>query len=145
MEVVIQPEQMHDKYRFLLYRVCDLVTIINKSMSKKEQKAKEYALKIEAMDRDNGAPVNKAQSSMLIASYKAGWDEAVKEQLQDSGSVIIELDTVIEYKGGQVYIKKMNTSEMPATLTFNLIEALNNTIVEYYNNENKDETTEQKA
>ena len=103
-------------------------------MSKKEQKAKEYALKIEAMDRDNGAPVNKAQSSMLIASYKAGWDEAVKEQLQDSGSVI-----------GQVYIKKMNTSEMPATLTFNLIEALNNTIVEYYNNENKDETTEQKA
>lgn len=145
MEVVIQPEQMHDKYRFLLYRVCDLVTIINKSMSKKEQKAKEYALEIEAMDRDNGAPVNKAQSSMLIASYKAGWDEAVKEQLQDSGSVIIELDTVIEYKGGQVYIKKMNTSEMPATLTFNLIEALNNTIVEYYNNENKDETTEQKA
>ena len=136
---------MHDKYRFLLYRVCDLVTIINKSMSKKEQKAKEYALKIEAMDRDNGAPVNKAQSSMLIASYKTGWDEAVKEQLQDSGSVIIELDTVIEYKGGQVYIKKMNTSEMPATLTFNLIEALNKTIVEYYNNENKDETTEQKA
>ena len=114
-------------------------------MSKKEQKAKEYALKIEAMDRDNGAPVNKAQSSMLIASYKAGWDEAVKEQLQDSGSVIIELDTVIEYKGGQVYIKKMNTSEMPVTLTFNLIEALNKTIVEYYNNENKDETTEQKA
>lgn len=114
-------------------------------MSKKEQKAKEYALKIEAMDRDNGAPVNKAQSSMLIASYKAGWDEAVKEQLQDSGSVIIELDTILEYKNGQVYIKKMNTSEMPATLTFNLIEALNNTIVEYYNNENKDETTEQKA
>ena len=108
-------------------------------------KAVLVALKIEAMDRDNGAPVNKAQSSMLIASYKAGWDEAVKEQLQDSGSVIIELDTVIEYKGGQVYIKKMNASEMPATLTFNLIEALNKTIVEYYNNENKDETTEQKA
>ena len=55
-------------------------------------------------------------------------------------SVIIELDTILEYKNGQVYIKKMNTSEMPATLTFNLpatltfnlIEALNNTIVEYY-------------
>lgn len=60
-------------------------------------------------------------------------------------SVIIELDTILEYKNGQVYIKKMNTSEMPTTLTFNLIEALNNTIVEYYNNENKDETTEQKA
>ncbi|MCR8892425.1 hypothetical protein [Bacteroides sp. ET336] len=47
-------------------------------------------------------------------------------------SVIIELDTVLEYRDGQVYIKKMNTNEMPATLTFNLIEALNNTIVEYY-------------
>lgn len=45
---------------------------------------------------------------------------------------IIELDTILEYRDGQVYIKKMNTSEMPDTLTFNLIEALNNTIVEYY-------------
>lgn len=47
-------------------------------------------------------------------------------------SVIIELDTVLEYRDGQVFIKKMNTNEMPVTLTFNLIEALNNTIVEYY-------------
>lgn len=45
---------------------------------------------------------------------------------------IIELDTILEYRDGQVYIKKMNTSEMTDTLTFNLIEALNNTIVEYY-------------
>ena len=45
---------------------------------------------------------------------------------------IIELDTIIEYKNGQVYIKKMNTNEMPVTLTSNLIEALNKTIVEYY-------------
>lgn len=48
---------------------------------------------------------------------------------------IIELETILEYRDGQVYIKKMNTSEMPATLTFNLIEALNNTIVEYYKRE----------
>lgn len=101
-------------------------------MSKKEEKAKEYALGIEAIDRDNGAPLNKSQSSMLIASYEAGWDEAIKEQPQDSGSTIIELDTVLEYKNGQVYIKKMNTNEMPVTLTFGLIEALNKTIVEYY-------------
>ena len=47
-------------------------------------------------------------------------------------SVIIELDTVLEYRDGQVYIKKMVTSEMPATLTFAIIEALNKTIVEYY-------------
>lgn len=48
---------------------------------------------------------------------------------------IIELDTILEYRDGQVYIKKMNTNEMPVTLTFNLIEALNNTIVEYYKKE----------
>ncbi len=48
---------------------------------------------------------------------------------------IIELDTILEYRDGQVYIKKMDTNEMPATLTFNLIEALNNTIVEYYKGE----------
>lgn len=101
-------------------------------MSKKEEKAKEYALKMETMDRDNGAPVNKAQSSMLMASYEAGWDEAVKEQLQDNESKIIELDTVLEYRDGQVFIKKMNTNEMPAILTFNIVDALNKTIVEYY-------------
>ena len=101
-------------------------------MSKKEDKAKEYALKMETMDRDNGAPVNKAQSSMLMASYEAGWDEAVKEQLQDNESKIIELDTVLEYRNGQVFIKKMNTNEMPAILTFNIVDALNKTIVEYY-------------
>lgn len=103
-------------------------------MSKKEEKAKEYALKMETMDRDNGAPVNKAQSSMLMASYEAGWDEAVKEQLQDNESKIIELDTVLEYRNGQVFIKKMNTNEMPAILTFNIVDALNKTIVEYYKN-----------
>lgn len=47
-------------------------------------------------------------------------------------SKIIELDTILEYKDGQVYIKNMVTNEMPATLTFNIIEALNKTIVEYY-------------
>ena len=47
-------------------------------------------------------------------------------------NVIIELDTVLEYRDGQVYIKKMVTSEMPVTLTFAIIEALNKTIVEYY-------------
>lgn len=104
-------------------------------MSKKEEKAKEYALKMETMDRDNGAPVNKAQSSMLIASYEAGWDEAVKERLQDNESKIIELDTVLEYRNGQVFIKKMNTNEMPAILTFNIVDALNKTIVEYYKKE----------
>lgn len=47
-------------------------------------------------------------------------------------SVIIELDAVLEYKDGQVFIKKMITNEMPAMLTFGIIEALNNTIVGYY-------------
>lgn len=50
----------------------------------------------------------------------------------EEDSVIIELDTVLEYRDGQVYIKKMVTSEMPAILTFNIVDALNKTIVEYY-------------
>lgn len=50
-------------------------------------------------------------------------------------NVIIELDTILEYKDGEVFIKKMNTNEMPATLTFALIDALNKTIVEYYKKE----------
>lgn len=52
-------------------------------------------------------------------------------------SVIIELDTILEYRNGQVYIKKMNTNEMPAMLTFRLMEALNKTIVEYYKKDKK--------
>ena len=47
-------------------------------------------------------------------------------------SVIIELDTILEYRNGLVCIKKMNTNEMPAILTYRLIEALNKTIVEYH-------------
>lgn len=58
-----------------------------------------------------------------------------KTQQPNSESKIIELDTILEYRDGQVYIKKMNTNEMPAILTFNLMEALNKTIVEYYKNE----------
>ena len=50
----------------------------------------------------------------------------------DEEGKIIEIDTILEYKDNQVYIKKMVTNEMPLTLTFNLIEALNNAIVEYY-------------
>ena len=45
---------------------------------------------------------------------------------------IIELDAMLEYKNGQVVIKKMNTNEMPAMLAFSLMEALNKTIVEYH-------------
>lgn len=55
-----------------------------------------------------------------------------KTQQPNSESKIIELDTVLEYKDGKVFIKKMNTNEMPAILTFNIVDALNKTIVEYY-------------
>lgn len=59
-----------------------------------------------------------------------------KKMVQPKGEgKIIELETILEYRDGQVYIKKMNTNEKPVTLTFNLIEALNKTIVEYYNGE----------
>lgn len=52
-------------------------------------------------------------------------------------SVILELDTVLEYRDGKVFIKKMNTNEMPVTLTFALVESLNKTIVEYYKSRDK--------
>lgn len=50
----------------------------------------------------------------------------------DEEGKIIELEAVLEYKNGQVFIKKMNTNEMPAILTFGILEALNKTIVEYH-------------
>ena len=55
-----------------------------------------------------------------------------KTQQPNSESKIIELNTVLEYRNGKVFIKKMNTNEMPAILTFNIVDALNKTIVEYY-------------
>lgn len=60
--------------------------------------------------------------------------------MDDTGK-IIELDAVLEYKDGMVYIKKMNTNEMPVNLTFSLIEALNNTIVRYHKGD-KNTTTD---
>lgn len=51
-------------------------------------------------------------------------------------NVKIEIDTALEYRDGKVFIKKMNTNEMPVNLVWNLIEALNKTIIEYYK-ENK--------
>lgn len=43
-----------------------------------------------------------------------------KTQQPNSESKIIELNTVLEYRNGEVFIKKMNTNEMPATVTFAL-------------------------
>lgn len=60
------------------------------------------------------------------------YNRLIKNNDNDEEGKIIEIDTILEYKDNQVYIKKMVTNEMPVTLTFNLIEALNNAIVEYY-------------
>lgn len=49
-------------------------------------------------------------------------------------SIIIELDAILEYKNGKVYIKKLETNEIPAELTVGIMEALNNTLLEYYKN-----------
>lgn len=68
------------------------------------------------------------------SSKKEEDNEKKMVQFKGEGG-IIELDTILEYRNGQVYIKKMNTNGMPVTLTFNLIEALSKTIVEYYKKE----------
>ena len=47
--------------------------------------------------------------------------------------VIIELDA-IEYKNDMVYIKKLITNEIPVELAFDIIKALNHTLLEYYKN-----------
>lgn len=45
---------------------------------------------------------------------------------------IIEIDASLEYRDGEVYIKRLNTNEMPAILSYNIISALTKTIEEYY-------------
>lgn len=55
----------------------------------------------------------------------------------NDNNVVIEIDTALEYRDGKVFIKKMNTNEMPANLVWNLIEALNKTIIEYYREDKK--------
>lgn len=45
---------------------------------------------------------------------------------------IIEFDVRLEYKNGKVYIKKMETNEIPAELTFDIMKALNKTLLEYF-------------
>nr|DAL07900.1 MAG TPA: hypothetical protein [Bacteriophage sp.] len=44
----------------------------------KKIKSKEYALGVERMDKEVGAPTNIAQPSMLMAAYEAGWDGAMR-------------------------------------------------------------------
>lgn len=57
----------------------------------------------------------------------------------NDNNVVIEINTALEYRDGKVFIKKMNTNEMPANLVWNLIEALNKTIIEYYREDKKNE------
>lgn len=45
---------------------------------------------------------------------------------------MIEINTILEYKDGKVFVNKMNTNEIPAMLAWRIIEALNKTIIEYY-------------
>lgn len=49
-------------------------------MSKKEEKAKEYALSIAETDKQWGAPLNKEQTSIITSAFKSGWDEALRNQ-----------------------------------------------------------------
>ena len=57
----------------------------------------------------------------------------------NDNNVVIEIDTTLEYRNGKVFIKKMNTNEMPANLVWNLLETLNKTIIEYYREDKKNE------
>ncbi|MDO3392246.1 hypothetical protein Q3C19_17475 [Bacteroides sp. ET489] len=50
-------------------------------------------------------------------------------------NVKIEFDTILEYRDGKVFVEKMNTNTIPAMLAWSLIDALNKTIIEYYEEE----------
>ena len=45
---------------------------------------------------------------------------------------IIEFDARLEYKNGKMYIKKMVINEIPAELTFEIMKAINKTLLEYF-------------
>lgn len=45
---------------------------------------------------------------------------------------IIEIDAALEYRDGDVFIKKMITNEMPAKLLFKIIETMSENIKEHY-------------
>lgn len=45
---------------------------------------------------------------------------------------IVEINATLEYRDGVVYIKKINTNEMPAKLLFKIIEAMTTNIREHY-------------
>lgn len=55
----------------------------------------------------------------------------------DENKLKIELDTILEYREGQVFVNKMNTNEIPAMLAWRIIETLNKTIIDYYKEEAK--------
>lgn len=57
----------------------------------------------------------------------------------NDNNVVIEIDTTLEYKDGELFIKEMVTNEMPIELTLGIIEALNKTIIEYYREDKKNE------
>lgn len=46
--------------------------------------------------------------------------------------IMIELDAKLEYKNGKVYIKKMETNEIPVELTFDIIKAVNDVLLKYF-------------
>lgn len=51
---------------------------------------------------------------------------------------IIEIDASLEYRNGEVFIKRLNTNVMPAILSYNIMSALTKTIEEYYLKVKKD-------
>lgn len=46
----------------------------------------------------------------------------------------IELDMILEYRSGKVYVKRFVTNDIPAKLVYNLVESLNKTIIEFHKN-----------
>lgn len=61
----------------------------------------------------------------------------MKKKKVDSKFPTVELDMIAFYDGHDVRFRKLVTNEMPMQLSFNIVKAINDTINNFYDKENR--------
>lgn len=61
----------------------------------------------------------------------------MKKKKVDNEFPTVEIDTIMFYDGHDVKIKRLVTNELPLQLSMALVKALNDTIKDYYDKQNK--------
>ena len=67
-------------------------------MSKKEEKAKEYALSIAETDKEWGRKPNNYESNIIVNAFESGWHAAMEYLYRRPLDVIVE-DVIKEMEG----------------------------------------------